>query len=169
MNLKMKPRQKIDNIKLDKITPEYVIEVKKSDADLTAAKAQLEFYLFTLNQKGINRQGKLECVEKSKQDKKIHVINFNESDIQRLTALYQQIGDFLDTQHPPTLFLKRSAGNVLINRLLFYLIEVNVMKRRYTIHIFSTGELFKRSIDCLKNEKGNFYIPIRIPKNFTAQ
>ncbi len=95
------PPETIDNIKLDKITPEYVIEVKKSDADLTAAKAQLEFYLFTLNQKGINRQGKLECVEKSKQDKKIHVINFNESDIQRLTALYQQIGDFLDTQHPP--------------------------------------------------------------------
>lgn len=103
------PPETIDNIKLDKITPEYVVEVKKSDADLAAAKAQLEFYLFTLNNKGINRQGKLECVEKNKQDKKIHVINFNESDIQRLTALYQQIGDFLNTQHPPDAILEKKC------------------------------------------------------------
>jgi CRISPR/Cas system-associated exonuclease Cas4 (RecB family) len=38
----------IDSIKLDKITDEYVIEMKKSDSDIEAAKAQLTYYLFVL-------------------------------------------------------------------------------------------------------------------------
>lgn len=103
------PPGTIDNINLDKITPEYVFEIKKSDADLTAAKAQLEFYLFTLIKKGINRKGKLECVEKNKQNKKIHVICIDENDIQRLTELYQQILDFLHTQHPPDAVLEKKC------------------------------------------------------------
>lgn len=103
------PPETIDNIKLDKITPEYVVEIKKSDADLAAATAQLEFYLFTLNKKGINRKGKLECVEKNKQDKKIHVLNFNESDMQMLTVLYQQIEDFVHTQNPPEAVLENKC------------------------------------------------------------
>ncbi len=61
----------IDNIKIDKLTKEYLIEVKKSDADVEAAKWQLLYYLKVLKDKGIIRKGKLECIEKNKSDNKI--------------------------------------------------------------------------------------------------
>lgn len=103
------PPEAIDNIKLDKITSEYVIEIKKSDADLAAATAQLEYYLYVLSQKGINRKGRLECVEKNKQDKKIHVINLDDCDIKRLTEVYKQIEDFIHTPLPPNAILEKKC------------------------------------------------------------
>ena len=36
----------VENIKLDKIGKEYLTEIKKSDADLEAAKMQILYYLF---------------------------------------------------------------------------------------------------------------------------
>ena len=54
----------IDNIKLDKLTAEYLTEIKKSDADMEAGKWQLLYYLKILKSKGIVRKGKLECIEK---------------------------------------------------------------------------------------------------------
>lgn len=64
----------IDNIKLDKLTSEYLTEIKKSDADLEAAKWQLIYYLKVLKDKGIYRKGKLEkedfiCIIKLLNDK----------------------------------------------------------------------------------------------------
>ena len=64
----------IDNIRLDKLTKEYLTEVKKSDADVEASKWQLLFYLSVLKSKGIIRKGKLEFVEKNKKDKKTLII-----------------------------------------------------------------------------------------------
>ena len=43
----------IDNICLDRLTSEYLTEIKKSDADEEACKWQLLYYLFVLKQKGI--------------------------------------------------------------------------------------------------------------------
>lgn len=54
----------IDNIKIDRLSKEYVTEVKKSDADIEAAKWQLLYYLKVLKSKGMIRKGKLEIVEK---------------------------------------------------------------------------------------------------------
>lgn len=68
----------IDNIKLDKLTAEYLTEVKKSDADIEAGKWQLIYYLKVLKSKGIIRKGKLECVEKNKADKKIMYFELTE-------------------------------------------------------------------------------------------
>lgn len=59
----------IDNIKIDKISKEYLTEIKKSDGDTEAAKYQLLFYLKKLKEKGINRKGKLEIIEKNKKQK----------------------------------------------------------------------------------------------------
>lgn len=59
----------IENIRLDKLTTEYLTEVKKSDADIEASKWQLVFYLKVLKDKGIDRKGKLEFVEKDKCNK----------------------------------------------------------------------------------------------------
>lgn len=60
----------IDNIKLDKLTSEYLTEIKKSDADEEACKWQLLYYLWVLKQKGIIRKGKLEFIEKNKGSRK---------------------------------------------------------------------------------------------------
>lgn len=56
----------IENIKIDKLTHEYLTEVKKSDADIEAATWQTLLYLKILKDKGIERKGKLEFVEKNK-------------------------------------------------------------------------------------------------------
>lgn len=61
----------IENIKIDKISSEYLTEIKKSDADVNAAKWQLLYYLKVLQDKGIYRKGKLEFVEKNKTKNKI--------------------------------------------------------------------------------------------------
>lgn len=91
----------IDNIKIDKITREYVIEIKKSDADIKAAIAQLQFYLMVLDGKGINRKGKLECIEKNKQNRKIHYTIIDEETKEKLNNQYREIETFLQTKYPP--------------------------------------------------------------------
>ena len=61
----------IDNIKIDKLTSEYLVEIKKSDSDYEAVKWQVLFYLRVLRDKGIYRKGKIEFVEKNKSKNKI--------------------------------------------------------------------------------------------------
>lgn len=99
----------IDNIKLDKITDEYVVELKKSDADLQAAMAQIQFYLLRLAQKGIYRKGRLEVWEKNKQNKKVHYVDLNEELMEQLTRQYEEIEVFLQAQHPPNANLKKGC------------------------------------------------------------
>ena len=68
----------LDNIRLDKLTTEYLTEVKKSDADMEAAIWQLLFYLKILKTKGIIRKGKLECIEKKHSENKILYFDLTE-------------------------------------------------------------------------------------------
>lgn len=77
----------IDNIKLDKLTREYLTEVKKSDADIESARWQLLYYLYVLKQKGVVRKGRLEFVEKKKQTKKTMIIELTD-DIEKQLLLY---------------------------------------------------------------------------------
>ena len=81
----------IDNIKLDKLTAEYLIEVKKSDADVNAATWQLMYYLKVLRSKGIERKGKLEFVEKNKGDKKIVIIELSDENEVKLDDYVMKI------------------------------------------------------------------------------
>ena len=46
----------LDNIKLDKLTKEYLTEIKKSDADIEACKWQLLLYLKILKDKGLQKK-----------------------------------------------------------------------------------------------------------------
>ena len=55
----------VEGIKIDKITRDYIVEVKKSDADMEAAKYQLLYYLKVAFEKGFSRKGKLVCLEKN--------------------------------------------------------------------------------------------------------
>lgn len=99
----------LDGIKLDKLTAEYVIEIKKSDADLDAAKAQLEFYLVALHDKGIIRKGRLECLEKNKQSRSVHTFIMSEEDIEARKSYYHQIEEFLRQEQPPSPVFKPSC------------------------------------------------------------
>jgi CRISPR-associated exonuclease Cas4 len=92
----------LDNIKLDKITDEYVVEIKKSDADIEAAMAQIQFYLMCLEKKG-----RLECIEKNKQDRKIHYAEIDEAMAEKLQRQYAEIELFLQTLVPPEAELKK--------------------------------------------------------------
>ena len=77
----------IDNIKLDKLTTKYLTETKKSDADIEAAKWQLLYYLKVLKSKGIIRKGKLEIVEKNKQNKAIIIVDLTDEIEQKLNMI----------------------------------------------------------------------------------
>ena len=79
----------IDNIRLDRLTKEYLTEVKKSDADAEAAKWQLLFYL------------KLEFVEKNKKDKKVIIVELTEEIEKELDNYISSIEQLLAQEKPP--------------------------------------------------------------------
>lgn len=91
----------IDNIKTDKITDRYIIEYKKSDADLQATIMQVKYYMYILNQKGIKRDGKIEIFEKNKQNKKIHYIENNEQIKNEIEELKKEIENLYNMEIPP--------------------------------------------------------------------
>lgn len=91
----------IDNIRLDRLTKEYLTEVKKSDADTEAAKWQLLFYLKVLKSKGIERKGRLEFVEKNKKDKKVIIVELTEEIEKELDNYISSIEQLLTREKPP--------------------------------------------------------------------
>lgn len=91
----------IDNIRLDRLTKEYLTEIKKSDADTEAAKWQLLFYLKVLKSKGIERKGRLEFVEKNKKDKKVIIVELTEEIEKKLDDYISSIEQLLAQEKPP--------------------------------------------------------------------
>ena len=91
----------IENIKVDKITKDYVIEVKKSDSDIEAAKWQLLFYLYKLKQKGIIKKGRLDVFEKKKGDKKRYEVVLDEESEKRLLKILGDIKKIVAKLKPP--------------------------------------------------------------------
>ncbi|BDR64478.1 CRISPR-associated protein Cas4 [Clostridium tetani] len=90
----------IDNIKIDKITKDYLTEVKKSDSDIEAAKWQLLLYLKVLKDKGIERKGKLEFIEKNKSKSTI-IIELDENNLSELEDVIKNIENLLIQENPP--------------------------------------------------------------------
>ena len=95
-----------ENIKIDKITKEYLTEVKKSDADVDASKWQLIFYLKTLKDKGINRKGKLEFIEKNKKSSKIIYVELDNNLEERLNYYIKEIEILLSDDIIPNVLNK---------------------------------------------------------------
>lgn len=94
----------IDNIKLDRLTAEYLTELKKSDADEDAAKWQLLFYLSVLKKKGIIRKGKLEFKERNKGNKRTVILELTEELEEQLREYIRQIEKLLEqSEIPPVL------------------------------------------------------------------
>ena len=96
----------LDNIRLDRLTDEYLTEMKKSDADIEAAKWQLLFYLKVLKDKGIIRKGKLEFVEKGKSNKKIMYFDLTEETEAELQKYIGEIEDLLEQSTVPNVLNK---------------------------------------------------------------
>lgn len=91
----------IDNIKIDKITREYLVEVKKSDSDPEAVKWQVLLYLKKLKDKGVIKKGKIEYIEKNRQDKKIEFIELDEQNEKELLDVLFEIEDLINRSVSP--------------------------------------------------------------------
>lgn len=85
----------IENIKLDRLTSEYLTEIKKSDADEEASKWQLYYYLKVLKDKGIIRKGRLEFQEKNKNSKKTVILELGEAQERELERHQKEIEELL--------------------------------------------------------------------------
>lgn len=94
----------IENIRLDKLTSEYITEVKKSDADVNAAKWQLIFYIKVLKDKGIIRKGRLEFKEKNNKTNKTEIIEMTDELERELEMYVYNIKELLEQEDiPPVL------------------------------------------------------------------
>ncbi len=94
---------------VDKLTKEYVIEIKKSDSFLVGAKWQLIFYLYQLKQKGINKKGRLEVFQKYQQNTKRAEIILNKKIEDKLKNILSQIDKLLKAKHPPKALLDKKC------------------------------------------------------------
>ena len=99
----------LENIKIDKITSDYIVEIKKSDADLEASKYQLLFYMKILKEKGIERKGKLEVIEKNKQDHRIHIFEFTPELERELEKVIEDINLLLVQEQPPEAIMDKKC------------------------------------------------------------
>lgn len=90
----------IDNIKIDKITRDYLIEIKKSDSDPQAVKWQVLLYLYKLKTKGVEKKGKIEYIEK-RGDKKVEFIDLNEVNEKELLEVLNNIENLIDQPISP--------------------------------------------------------------------
>jgi len=92
----------IDNIKIDKITKDYLVEVKKSDSDPEAVKWQVLLYLFKLKQKGVEKKGKIEYIETVKKKGKIEYIELTEENEKELEKVLEKIQNLIDQKNAPS-------------------------------------------------------------------
>ena len=91
----------LENIRLDRLTKEYLTEIKKSDADPEASKWQLLYYLKKLKEKGIIRKGKLEFIEKNKESKKTLIVELGESEEEQLEKYIVEIEMLVQQKEVP--------------------------------------------------------------------
>ena len=90
----------IDNVKIDKITRDYLVEIKKSDSDPQAVKWQVLLYLYKLKQKGVEKKGKIEYIEK-RGDKKVDFIDLDENNEKELLEVLNKIENLINQEIPP--------------------------------------------------------------------
>jgi len=99
----------IDNVKIDKLTKEYLVEVKKSDSDVEAVKWQVLLYLYKLKQKGVLKKGKIEFIEKNRQKKKIHYVELDEANEKELLSVLEKIENLINQEKPPPAVLEKKC------------------------------------------------------------
>ncbi len=96
-----KSEMQIDNVKIDKLTRDYLVEIKKSDSDPEAVKWQVLLYLYKLKQKGVERKGKIEFIEKNRQNNKFHFVELDEENKNMLLDVIKHIEMLVGSPEPP--------------------------------------------------------------------
>ena len=91
----------IENIRLDKLTTEYLTEIKKSDSDIEASKWQLYYYLLVLINQGIISKGKLEFEEKNKTKRTTMILELGDAEEKELEQIQSQIEELLQAEIVP--------------------------------------------------------------------
>jgi CRISPR-associated exonuclease Cas4 len=97
-----KPEVSIENIKIDKISKEYVTEFKKSDSDPEAVKWQVLLYLYKLKHKGVLLKGRVEYHEKKSKETKKEIIELSDANEKELLQVLENIQRLIDMPAPPT-------------------------------------------------------------------
>ena len=90
----------IDNIKIDRLSKEYLTEFKKSDSDPHAVKWQVLLYLYKLKQKGLERKGRVEYHEKN-HNTKTEIYELDEASEKELLEVLDAIERLIDMPRPP--------------------------------------------------------------------
>lgn len=101
----------IDSVKIDKLTDDYLVEVKKSDADVEAVKWQTLYYLKVLKDKGIERKGKIEFIEKKKQSRKVVYVELTPEAEQELKHLLETIQGYVQGNRIAEVLNKKKCKN----------------------------------------------------------
>lgn len=96
----------LENIRIDRLSGEYLTEIKKSDADVDAAKWQLLFYLKILKDKGIVRKGRLEFFEKGNKGKKIMYYDLTPKIEEELRNYIKEVEELLEQDEIPAVMDK---------------------------------------------------------------
>lgn len=91
---------RLDGISIDKITSKYVVELKKSASDVSAARMQLLFYLKKLEERGIKKEGKLIFFQKSNSQIE-NILKLDEELKIQLDNCINQIENLLKLDKPP--------------------------------------------------------------------
>ncbi len=91
---------KLENISIDKITDKYVVELKKSDSNIEAARMQVLLYLNKLEEKGIKKDGKLIFNERNNKEK-VDIIKLNNETKMELNNCIKEIENLLSSEVVP--------------------------------------------------------------------
>ncbi|MCT4594808.1 MAG: CRISPR-associated protein Cas4 [Anaeromicrobium sp.] len=91
----------IENIKIDKIKGQYLVEYKKSNADIKAASWQVLYYLYILKKKGITKKGKLICLEKNRNVKKTLELRLTDEMIRIIEKTEKHIKELILSEEIP--------------------------------------------------------------------
>jgi CRISPR-associated exonuclease Cas4 len=80
----------INGVKIDKIEGDYLVELKKSNADCEAAKWQLLFYLYKLKEVGIIKKGKLKFKD-NRDDIETELTEENEKELLQIISEIEKL------------------------------------------------------------------------------
>lgn len=99
----------IEGIKVDKLSDQYVTEYKKSDADVEATKWQTLYYLYVLKQKGMERKGSIQFMERNKQDSKVVELELDIETEQQLISMLDEMELYLVQDKPEPAVLDKKC------------------------------------------------------------
>lgn len=74
--------------------------MKKSDSDVEAVRWQTLYYLKVLRDKGIERRGRTQFIEKNKQTKKMIDVELTPESIEELQLLEEDIMEYISQNNP---------------------------------------------------------------------